>query len=306
MSVSENIQYLRKQRGFTQEEFADELGVSRQAVSKWETGEAYPDTDKIIAICDYFGVTADELLRGSVVGAGRNVQENATGQIRRFSLFIAGGILLVAIGVALCVLFKGIQAYFNSKTYEVCAVALLLGFTAAAAFLFIYAGIKQENYKKAHPDALADRSSAERFMKRFPAVIASLATGVILLVVALVLVHTLFEAGTPSGELARSAATAAFLLGAGVCAAGLALTGIRHEFYGRQAKTEEERRSGEPRKKFAKMKDGICGAIMLTATAVYLLIGFVWHLWHPGWIVFVVGGILCAVLSALFDGFKKD
>lgn len=39
---------------------------------------------------------------------------------------------------------------------------------------------------------------------------------------------------------------------------------------------------------------------MLTATSVYMIIGFVWNLWHPGWIVFPVGGIICCIVSVLF------
>ena len=54
MSFSENLQYLRKRDRITQEELADKIGVSRQSVSKWETGEAYPETDKLIVLCDMF------------------------------------------------------------------------------------------------------------------------------------------------------------------------------------------------------------------------------------------------------------
>lgn len=66
MSFAENLQYLRKKNKITQEELAEELNLSRQSVSKWETGEAYPETDKLIILCDKFGVTLDELLRGDV------------------------------------------------------------------------------------------------------------------------------------------------------------------------------------------------------------------------------------------------
>lgn len=66
MSFAENLQYLRKKKRITQEELADELQVSRQSVSKWETGEAYPETEKLIALCDKFDVTLDDLMRGDV------------------------------------------------------------------------------------------------------------------------------------------------------------------------------------------------------------------------------------------------
>lgn len=66
MSFSENLYYLRKREGISQEELAEKLGVSRQAVSKWETGDAFPETEKIIMLCDRYGVTMDALMRGDV------------------------------------------------------------------------------------------------------------------------------------------------------------------------------------------------------------------------------------------------
>ena len=66
MSFSENLYYLRKREGISQEELAEKLGVSRQAVSKWETGDAYPETEKIMMLCDRYGVTMDALMRGDV------------------------------------------------------------------------------------------------------------------------------------------------------------------------------------------------------------------------------------------------
>ena len=64
MSFGDNLQYLRKRDKITQEELAEKLQVSRQSVSKWETSEAYPETEKIIALCDIFGVTMDALISG--------------------------------------------------------------------------------------------------------------------------------------------------------------------------------------------------------------------------------------------------
>jgi transcriptional regulator with XRE-family HTH domain len=57
------LQKLRKSRGLTQEEFSEIMNVSRQAVSKWESGQSLPEIDKLIEISDYFGVTIDYLIR---------------------------------------------------------------------------------------------------------------------------------------------------------------------------------------------------------------------------------------------------
>ena len=62
MTLGEKLKTLRASRGLSQEQLAAELNVSRQAVSKWECGDAAPDLDKLRAICAYFGVTTDYLI----------------------------------------------------------------------------------------------------------------------------------------------------------------------------------------------------------------------------------------------------
>lgn len=64
MNMADRIQTLRKSRGISQEELADKIGVSRQAVSKWESEQSSPDIEKIILLSDYFDVTTDYLLKG--------------------------------------------------------------------------------------------------------------------------------------------------------------------------------------------------------------------------------------------------
>lgn len=64
MNIADRIQYLRKQKGYSQEELADKMGVSRQAVSKWESGQSSPDLEKVIAMSELFDVTTDYILKG--------------------------------------------------------------------------------------------------------------------------------------------------------------------------------------------------------------------------------------------------
>jgi transcriptional regulator with XRE-family HTH domain len=63
MQFHEKLQMLRKEKGLSQEKLAEILGVSRQAISKWESGQTYPETDKLIALSEIFGVTVDSLLK---------------------------------------------------------------------------------------------------------------------------------------------------------------------------------------------------------------------------------------------------
>lgn len=63
MKFSEKLQSLRKGKGLSQEKLAELLDVSRQAVSKWESGQTYPEIEKLIVLCDLFEITLDELVR---------------------------------------------------------------------------------------------------------------------------------------------------------------------------------------------------------------------------------------------------
>ena len=65
MNIADRIQYLRKQKGLSQEELADMVGVSRQSVSKWESEQSIPDLEKIIIMSDIFEVTTDYILKGA-------------------------------------------------------------------------------------------------------------------------------------------------------------------------------------------------------------------------------------------------
>ena len=76
MNISEKIYTLRKERGLSQEELANELNVSRQTVSKWELGESTPDVDKIVPLCELFGISTEELLRD------RKIEEECIKEIK--------------------------------------------------------------------------------------------------------------------------------------------------------------------------------------------------------------------------------
>jgi len=64
MTIEERVQELRKVKGLSQEQLADVLGVSRQAVSKWESGQSLPDVERLIAMSTLFEVTVDYILKG--------------------------------------------------------------------------------------------------------------------------------------------------------------------------------------------------------------------------------------------------
>ena len=66
MTIGQRIAKLRTAEGISQEQLAEKLSVSRQSVSKWKIDQAFPQIDKILLMCELFGVTTDELLKGGV------------------------------------------------------------------------------------------------------------------------------------------------------------------------------------------------------------------------------------------------
>lgn len=91
--LSEKIYALRRKNGLSQEALAEKVGVSRQAVSKWETGAAIPELDKLRALCACFGVTLDELTGEDVSVGGKSEAPAAQAAGKR------GG----ALGIVLCI-----------------------------------------------------------------------------------------------------------------------------------------------------------------------------------------------------------
>ena len=65
LKIDEKLAALRRARGLSQEELADALNVSRQAVGKWESGKAVPELAKLVELCEFYGVTLDALIRTS-------------------------------------------------------------------------------------------------------------------------------------------------------------------------------------------------------------------------------------------------
>ena len=76
MKFNERLMALRKKRGLSQEELGFELGVSRQTVSKWESGQSYPDFQRLVLLADYLDISLDELVRGLDVGDVRALNES--------------------------------------------------------------------------------------------------------------------------------------------------------------------------------------------------------------------------------------
>ena len=116
---NEKLQKLRKERGWSQEELANRITVSRQAVSKWELGTAVPDTDNIVQLSELFGVTTDYLIKDGL-DCDEDIPAVARTAANVRKLLIAGIVTLVLgviiIGVLLT-LSQVIESY-QKVTYD--------------------------------------------------------------------------------------------------------------------------------------------------------------------------------------------
>lgn len=120
MNIANRIQNLRKTNGISQEELADKVGVTRQAVSKWESEQSTPDIEKIMIMSDYFEVTTDYILKGierkteeskkkpdagifSIVGTALNfiglIVAIMIWHEEQVTSSVAGGLIMMAIGI---------------------------------------------------------------------------------------------------------------------------------------------------------------------------------------------------------------
>jgi len=99
MTFGEKLVQLRRARGLSQEALAEAVGVSRQAVSKWELGTAAPEVDKILALAEFYGVTTDYLLRVEMAPAPMEQKTSAPRPILAMGIALAGcaaGLVLIA------------------------------------------------------------------------------------------------------------------------------------------------------------------------------------------------------------------
>ena len=63
MELKDKLQLLRKQNGYSQEQLADKIGIARQTISKWETGQAVPELNGLIQLSNLYGVTIDRMVK---------------------------------------------------------------------------------------------------------------------------------------------------------------------------------------------------------------------------------------------------
>lgn len=121
MNFCDKLQKIRKENNITQEQLADKLNVSRQAVSKWESGTAYPDTEKLIQISKLFKVSLDELIND-------NVDMNKNASKKKFNFMETFDIVFESVR-------KTFSMFFAMKFWEKIKFLFEMAFVVLAIFL---------------------------------------------------------------------------------------------------------------------------------------------------------------------------
>ena len=170
MIIADKIIDERKRNGWSQEELADKLQVSRQSVSKWEGAQSIPDINRIIQMAELFGVSADYLLKDDASRGNEVIPvmeaEEGKGRIHKVSMEEASEYLriqkhyapVVALGVSLCilspVLLIVLAGLSDSNLFGISenlaagvGVVTLLVMIAIAVYVFINYGSKVSKYE---------------------------------------------------------------------------------------------------------------------------------------------------------------
>ncbi len=142
MTIGDRLLKLRRERNLSQEDLANELDVSRQTVSKWETNQSIPDFDKIVPLCEYFGITTDELLTGNSNIIEAKVQDVKSNFARNIAIAVMLYILSI-VAIVLC------AAEFNQP---IIGVSIFFVLIALGTGLLIYNGIYYKKESKDEPN----------------------------------------------------------------------------------------------------------------------------------------------------------
>ncbi len=302
MSFEQNLQTLRTRKKLTQEQLAEQLGVSRQSVSKWESGASFPELNTIITLCDMFDVSMDDLLRGSVEHSFAEDTEIYDAHMKRFGRGISAGVGLVLAGT-------GIGAALDAFSVpgNILGMVFLLVLVAAVTTL-VSAGMEHANFMRRHPQLHLRYTEAqeEEFDRRFIRTVTG-SIGALLGVLAVIAGLSFLD-----GTLWEDLLGAFFMFALVGVAVPLIDAGIQKMKYD-AARAQKKEIPPEPlsvqtpeeqkQRKNKVIADRICECIMLVVIAVFLGWSFVAQMvfsspvWHISWIVFPVGALLCAVIS---------
>lgn len=148
MIIADKIVSLRKRAGWSQEELAEKLGVTRQSVSKWEGAQSVPDMDKVVSMSRLFGVTTDYLLKDELEEEPFETEYGVDGMVlQRQQEYKDTNTRLTTVGVVLCVLAAvplfAVMCIDGADLLYVGAVCALLALVAVGCLALVTTGVYQ-------------------------------------------------------------------------------------------------------------------------------------------------------------------
>ncbi|MEY8427190.1 helix-turn-helix transcriptional regulator [Lachnospiraceae bacterium 46-15] len=326
MTLGDKICNLRKRAGWSQEDLAEMLDISRQSVSKWESGTSIPDLDKIVKLSKIFDVTTDFLLKDELteIILTETKDEEPETSPRTVSLaeateFIEQTAWLakwMALGVSLCILgaaaMLGTFGFFPLETSAAessraggLGVALLLLFAAAGAALLIANGMKLSKYEYlekevfsleygVHEIVMKKQESHEKTFR------LCITLGVSLCIAGAV--PMMLAAAFTSQEVLYIWCTAILLV---FVACGVFLfvwAGIIQGSYQKILQTDEYSPENKELRQRVSWFPGIYWCLV---TALYLGISFIFRCWDISWIIWPIAGVLFAAVIQILKSVIK-
>lgn len=319
MILADKIILLRKKNGWSQEDLADQLNVSRQSISKWEGAQSIPAMDKIISLSEIFEVSTDFLLKDSLelaeyVEVNENIQEN---NIRHVSMEEANEYLdltkktahKVGFGVAMCILSAGILSTINNlflvKEFSLnenfsSAIGLTVFFIIItfAVIIFIKTGMDFKEYEYLKTDAIDTEYGVSGMVKSKMKAYKETYNRYNIIGVTLCILSVLPVIVAPFSENG-------FILGLGLLATltmvaiGVFLFVTAGRIWSSFNVLLQEGEFTSQGKSDSKIFGSIAGIYWLLATALYLFISFYNSDWSRSWIIWPVAGVLFGALSVI-------
>ena len=329
MTFSEKISALRKQKGWSQEELAEKLMVTRQAVSKWESAQSMPDLDKLVQLSEALGVSTDYLLKDEqaqsapvpataeqTVKPRRVTQEEA----RRYLQLQTAAIPKTTLGVALCVCSPialiGLPVLRSTLNWgfpeEICSgigLCVLLVMVAAGVALLLTASGKLREFEYLEREPIeTDNGTREQalFMQRevLPICAKRNTIGVVLCILSVLPLFALMcVPGVPDGYY--SLAVCALLLLVGIACLLLVRMGSMRGAVDKLLEQGDYTRENKAKSRFV---GAVSAAYWLVVTATFLFYTF-----GPNgngqpqysWFIWAIAGVLYGALMAALSVYRK-
>lgn len=332
MTLADKIARQRKRAGLSQEGLAARLGVSRQAVSKWESGQSVPDVDRIVTLSEVFGVSTDYLLKDeepgdSPAGEARRPGEAApanhaeTPDVRTHAVspgeaadFLANNrtnATLVALGVALCILSPVTMlvlvtlsepqplAPVDPEMAIGLGLAALLVMVTVAVGIFVTRAMRSRRFQHLRQDLLDVPPEVSEGVRRQREAAerghaAGMATGVVLCVAAAIPVVLPTRLGDLTGPLDLSVAALCEAAVLALVALGVSLiVRTRTVWSGFDVLLEE----GDYTREAKRVNARVGGIYWAAVTALYLLVSFLTMAWSITWVIWPVAGTVYGIVA---------